>query len=63
MSSTNPSMTTNYTIGDFPINTNIDIMSDGVLHGTYLSTPIGYIAFNYSGVYSEQQFESVVSPQ
>jgi hypothetical protein len=57
-SSTNHRTTTQHTIGDFPINTAIQIKKNGVLWNTYTSNSPGYISFNYDGGYSDNQFQA-----
>ncbi|MFA4870961.1 MAG: hypothetical protein WC623_22370 [Pedobacter sp.] len=61
-SSTNASTTTQHIIGDFPINTNIQIKRDGVNYAQLTSNASGYINWTYSGGYSEHQFEIYIAP-
>lgn len=60
-SSTNASVTTAHTIGDFPAGRLINISVDGTVYGTYQSNATGYIVFTYTGGYSEHEFEAGLS--
>jgi hypothetical protein len=62
-SSSNSSVTTQHTIGDFPSLTNIEILIDGVSSAVIMSNSSGYISFNYVGGYSEHQFETQIYSQ
>ena len=57
-SSTNASVTTQHTIGDFPANTAIQIKKNGINWNTYTSNSTGYITFTYADGYSDIQFEA-----
>jgi len=60
-SSSNASVTTQHIIGDFPINTVIQIKKNGVNWNTYTSNATGYITFTYADGYSDIQFEAEAS--
>lgn len=60
-SSSNHSVTTQHTIGDFPVNTLIQVKKNGVNWNTYTSNGTGYITFNYTDGYSDIQFEASIS--
>jgi peptidoglycan/xylan/chitin deacetylase (PgdA/CDA1 family) len=57
-SSSNATLTTTHTIGDFPANTSIQIKKNGVNWNAYTSNSTGYISFNYADGYSDIQFEA-----
>lgn len=57
-SSINSSGTTQYTIGDFPSNTKIQIKRDGINYATATSNSKGYINWAHDGGYIEHQFET-----
>lgn len=51
---------TGHTIGDFPANTEIRILRDGVNYKTVVSNETGYIDWIYAGGYSDEyEFEAV----
>lgn len=57
-SSINSSVTTQHIIGDFPSNNLIQIKKNGVFFNNSFSNATGYATFNYSGGYSDIQFDA-----
>ncbi|MBZ0176563.1 MAG: hypothetical protein K8F55_14900 [Candidatus Methanoperedens nitroreducens] len=62
-SSSNHSVTTQHTIGDFPIHTNVIVLKNGATYGNFPSNSTGAITFIYSDGYSEIQFYASESNQ
>jgi hypothetical protein len=58
-SSESHSITTSHVIGGFPANTDVDIYRDGIDYATVHSNSTGYIAWVYSGGFSEHTFEAI----
>ncbi len=59
--STDHSTVTRFVIGDFPVNTPVQIKRDGVNYIVVTSNETGYIDWIYSGGYSEHTFEATVT--
>jgi parallel beta-helix repeat protein len=59
ISSVNPSVSLDHTIGDFPAYTEILIKKDGVDWNTYVSDSEGYISFNYDEGITTITFEAL----
>jgi PKD repeat protein len=48
-------------MGGFPSNSEIDIYVDGIKYVSPISSSTGYITFDYSGGFSEHDFEAIVA--
>jgi peptidoglycan/xylan/chitin deacetylase (PgdA/CDA1 family) len=59
--SVNSSVSVYHIIGDFPLNTPVQIKKNGYNWRTLISNTSGYITFVYDEGYSEHQFEAIAS--
>ncbi|HWQ47462.1 MAG TPA: PKD domain-containing protein [Methanosarcina sp.] len=53
-------ITTRHIIGDFPANTHIQILRDGIDYAIVTSNDTGYIDWTYAGEYGEHEFEATI---
>jgi hypothetical protein len=61
-SSTSPNTTTYHTIGDFPLNTVIQINKNGTSYHQEIPNYGGFVSLNYVGGYSVVYFDTLVLP-
>ena len=62
-SSETPEVSIRHIIGDFPANTEIQILRNGIAYKVAVSNETGYIDWTYTGGYGEYNFEAVAGDE